>query len=1042
MQAKRGSTTAAVIISTLGAFLLLLWVCAPAGAATITVNSAADTTADDGACTLREAITAANDNVASGAMASECAAGEAAPTIDEIGFSSALTIQPATDLPGITEPATISGAGAGGEVVVDGQDSTSVGLSVEADDVTVERLTVIRFGSWGVAVKESDGVMVLDNRLGTNQANATGLGSNFNINLNSVAENTTIDGNVIANGSRGINLSNDDVSGTVITSNRIGTNLAGDTAIANGVGVYVGFGGDDIQIGGLGPGEGNLISGNTSQAITATVGGDGTTTGLQVLGNRIGTTGSGEAALPNATASNGIAAIQFTGGIQGPEVRGNLISGNDGYGIAVDEGNPEMGLPGPSDIVVAGNLIGTDGDGETLLTNGNSPVRIDIGSDHPGSNNTIGGTSGLTPGGACTGDCNVIAADESLSGPASAIQLVGEGVLATSILGNHIGIDAAGQVDLPAGRNQAISISSASGTTVGSPAGPNVIHSAQNAIQTSSPSGPVTVQSNLIGTRADGTDGGFTLNGPAIEIDETDGAMIGGTGPGEGNLIANTGNFQGIAVDPDSDNVAMLGNSIRGTAGLAIDLGDNDVVDENDTGVQDADMGSNGLQNFPDLDLAVAGGSTYVGGTLDSLASTDFRLEFFSTGDPDLVLGHGDPTLFLGSVEVTTDAAGLAEFFAVFNEVPDDAGDAVMATATELDGSGNPLRTSEISDNLTEGSGCDPSPTEGDDVLCGTSGADLGTIDGLGGNDLILGLGGDDTIDGGSGDDTIFGDNGSDSLTGGAGEDDLSGGGSPDTLQLQDGEADTAGCGDDNDTVFADLVDTVDGDCETVNLPDVTAPETTIDTGPGEGETIATDTAEFGFSSNESPVTFECSVDSGPFEPCTSPQELTGLAEGAHSFEVQATDAALNTDATPAKRNFTVAIPDPPDPPDTTAPELTASAKKTQTDKKKVKADIECDEDCTVVATGTIKVPKDQEREEERDQEVRPPGDEQVDRRGQGEEAQGQVRLQDQEEGQEGPEDQEVEGQALPRRDRRCRQLREEAEAEDQRVQEEVGASP
>src|SRR5258706_11340658 len=48
-----------------------------AAAGTITVTSAADTTADDGVCTLREAIIAANTNTASGAMPGECAAGAA-----------------------------------------------------------------------------------------------------------------------------------------------------------------------------------------------------------------------------------------------------------------------------------------------------------------------------------------------------------------------------------------------------------------------------------------------------------------------------------------------------------------------------------------------------------------------------------------------------------------------------------------------------------------------------------------------------------------------------------------------------------------------------------------------------------------------------------------------------------------------------------------------------------------------------------------------------------------------------------------------------
>ncbi len=58
-----------------------------AHAAGIVVNSTADVIADDGECTLREAIIAANTNTASGATAGECAAGEAAPTVDVITFT-------------------------------------------------------------------------------------------------------------------------------------------------------------------------------------------------------------------------------------------------------------------------------------------------------------------------------------------------------------------------------------------------------------------------------------------------------------------------------------------------------------------------------------------------------------------------------------------------------------------------------------------------------------------------------------------------------------------------------------------------------------------------------------------------------------------------------------------------------------------------------------------------------------------------------------------------------------------------------------------
>ena len=61
--------------------LVALLVPAAASAAPIAVNTQADTVADDGTCSLREAITAANADTASGASTGECAAGSGADTI-------------------------------------------------------------------------------------------------------------------------------------------------------------------------------------------------------------------------------------------------------------------------------------------------------------------------------------------------------------------------------------------------------------------------------------------------------------------------------------------------------------------------------------------------------------------------------------------------------------------------------------------------------------------------------------------------------------------------------------------------------------------------------------------------------------------------------------------------------------------------------------------------------------------------------------------------------------------------------------------------
>ena len=69
----------------------------PVWSATIDVNTTSDTIADDGFCSLREAVIAANTNTASGASVGECAAGEAAPTVDVINIPAGtytLTIGP------------------------------------------------------------------------------------------------------------------------------------------------------------------------------------------------------------------------------------------------------------------------------------------------------------------------------------------------------------------------------------------------------------------------------------------------------------------------------------------------------------------------------------------------------------------------------------------------------------------------------------------------------------------------------------------------------------------------------------------------------------------------------------------------------------------------------------------------------------------------------------------------------------------------------------------------------------------------------------
>ena len=79
---------------------------------------------------------------------------------------------------------------------------------------------------------------------------------------------------------------------------------------------------------------------------------------------------------------------------------------------------------------------------------------------------------------------------------------------------------------------------------------------------------------------------------------------------------------------------------------------------------------------------------------------------------------------------------------------------------------------------------------------------------------------------------------------------------------------------------------------------DTVAPDTSIDAGP-DSETEAT-SATFEFSADEAGAGFECTLDGGAFEPCSSPHTVDGLALGDHTLLVRARDAAGNADPTPA----------------------------------------------------------------------------------------------------------------------------------------------
>ena len=159
--------------------------------------------------------------------------------------------------------------------------------------------------------------------------------------------------------------------------------------------------------------------GNNPQGFGIRMSGNGQ---VIVEGNIIGTDASSTFGIGNFHGIN-------LGGVGGHRIGGtvpsarNIISGNQSAVVV---------SPGSNGNMIQGNYIGTDLTGTTARANTNIALFIQ------GSNNTIGGTIGVTPGGLCTGACNLI------SGNNGGLSVLAPGV-SNQIQGNYIGTDVTGQ---------------------------------------------------------------------------------------------------------------------------------------------------------------------------------------------------------------------------------------------------------------------------------------------------------------------------------------------------------------------------------------------------------------------------------------------------------------------------------------------------------------------------------------------------------------------------------------------------------------------
>jgi hypothetical protein len=334
-------------------------------------------------------------------------------------------------------------------------------------------------------------------------------------------------------------------------------------------------------------------------------------------------------------------------------------------------------ISGDASGSVKGNLVGTDMTGTRRM-----PGLVSQGTAF-----SILNSGALVIGGPLTSDANVVA------GFGHSINL-GSGT--TTIQGNFIGVDANQSAQIYSG--EAGIYVTAPGSVIGgsTTAGDgNVIGGHDYGIILDAP--VATLEGNFIGTDKTAT---RNLGNRALGIlVSTGGQTIGGIQPGKGNVIAYNGAVgvlvEGLAQNPIRGN-RMFKNGFGGVhsgQAMGIDLHFSATPggpSPNDEG--DADPGANERQNYPIITSAVPeGGGTRVIGTLNSLASTTFDLDFYSNSvclDRPRDLPQAE--FYLGSTQITTDASGNASFNLVL-VTPIPAGAAVTATATDPNGNTSEL---------------------------------------------------------------------------------------------------------------------------------------------------------------------------------------------------------------------------------------------------------------------------------------------------------------------------------------------------------------
>lgn len=553
----------------------------------------------------------------------------------------------------------------------------SAGITVGGSSAVDRNILSGNAGS-GLSVYKSNQVSVKGNYAGLAADGMTALG-NANVGLGyTLSTNIQIGGQTpgeanvaVANGGSGISAGGE--SSSVIEGNYIGV-LPDGTPMGNtshGIGGNGSTVGSGMRIGGTAPGSRNVISSNGGNAMWLVLG----TNDVTIEGNYIGLAPDGRTLRSNGGGIDfsfgGMSNIRVGG--SSPEQRNYIVGSGDGIAL--------RHMDASSGNVIEGNYVGFDIDGNVpagvsgarfgiVIEGGVGRAEgVRIGGSNPGQGNIVGGysygihlsqqhhpsgsdmvvqgnTIGLKPDGT------------TAAGNSVGIQMVGFNNVTGSLL---IGGTSPGEGNIIAGNQEGISAHTSDATA----------H-------------PFRIYGNKIGIDKNGNAKGNTQRGVYIHSDSK-GFLVGGTAAGQANTIAY--NRKGVVLEhSNTTSVSARANSIYGNTVMAIDLGNNGET-QNDT--QDADIGPNGLQNYPEVRYITRCDNSTGGPAplLHSTPNTSFTIDYYA--NPSWVAGQPlQAEQWLSSQIVTTNASGNAS-------ITYPTGSNVTMTATAPDGS-----TSEVGGRL------------------------------------------------------------------------------------------------------------------------------------------------------------------------------------------------------------------------------------------------------------------------------------------------------------------------------------------------------